>query len=248
MKKGIPWILSIALLAALLSSCGQTPAESESSSAAPVSESAAQATPEPDESASPEAPAEETPAETDAGEDSYTPGVRTDTNYTNPVLELCFTPTGNMVMASDEEIQSMMQAGTDVMYQDPDTSEKVLDYVQLTTIYEMVAVDVTNGSSVTLMAEKLPFASIGMDQYIEALKAQIGQTTATAEFGDPETVTLAGAEYTGLTYTLEVNNTQATQTLLLKKVGSRMYALVFSYSDAASYQNLLGCFTAQTAV
>lgn len=150
-------------------------------------------------------------------------------------------------MASDEEINSMMQAGVDTMYEDEETGEMMMDYAQLTTVYEMVAADITTGSNVIVMCEKLPLSGIEVDQYIEAMKAQMENTTMDIDFGEPETVTLAGVDFSGLTYSLDANGVQTSQTMLLKKVGSRMYAVTFSYQDPAGYEALQACFSPVTA-
>lgn len=176
-------------------------------------------------------------------ETEYIPGERTDTDYTSTVLGLHFTLGANMVMATDEEINSMMQAGVDVMYEDEETGEMILDYTQLSTVYEMVAADITNGSNVIVMCEKLPLSGIEMDQYIEAMRTQMAQTTLDVDFGEPEDVDLGGVTFTGLTYSVDSNGTQANQTMLLKKVDDRMYAVTFSYQDPAAYETLKACFS-----
>lgn len=243
MKHGIALLLSTLWLTALLSGCGQAPAStSEASEPASTPESTVvEATPTPEPAAPTPDPTEEPPAE-------YVPGERTDTSYTNTVLGLQFTLPTDMVMASDDEINQMMQASVDMMYEDPETGEMVIDYTQLTTVYEMVAVNISDGSNIIVMSEKLPLSGMTEEQYITAMEQQMAQTTMTIDFGEPGTTTVGGIDFTSLDYTVEANGTQTMQSMLLKKVGDRMYALTLSYYAPESRDTLLSCFSALTAV
>lgn len=249
MKKTMALALTTCLLAALLAGCSQTPAES---STPETTSSAAESQPE--ETPAESTPEEEAPAEEPAAEESeeepseYVPGERTDTDYTNTTLGLHFALPETMVMASDEEIQNMMQAGSEMMYEDPETGEKMLDYAQLTTVYEMVAADVTNGSNVMVASEKLTLSGMTEDQYFAALEQQLAQTTVTVDFGETEQIPLGNTTFTGMTYSVQNGEITATQTMLLKKVGDRMYMVNFSYTDPAQYETLLSCFTPLEAV
>lgn len=243
MKKGIALYLSAALLAALLSGCGQPTATEETSSAASAPESVAEETtptPEPATPAPTEEPVEE-PAE--EMEEEYVPGERTDTDYTNTTLGLYFALPETMVMASDDEINQLMQVTAEMMYEDPATGEKIIDYSQLTTVYEMMAIDVATGSNVIVMSEKLPLAAITVEQYISAMENQLKQTTVEVDFGEPESYTLGSTEFTRLNYSVTSNGTEMNQTMLLKKVGSRMYAIAISYPSTVDVSTLLDCFS-----
>ena len=127
MKKTIALLLTAGLLAALLAGCSQT----ASASSAPASEAPSASEPEPSPSAEPTP--EPTPSEAPAAEE-YTPGTRTDAGYESEALGLQFTLGENMVMASDEEINSLMGQAADLMYEDPETGEQILDTAQLTVV------------------------------------------------------------------------------------------------------------------
>lgn len=249
MKKTMAFALTACLLATLLAGCSQTPADS---STPETTSSAAESQPE--ETPTESTPEEEAPAEEPAAEESeeepaeYVPGERTDTDYTNTTLGLHFALPETMVMASDEEIQNMMQAGSEMMYEDPETGEKMLDYAQLTTVYEMVAADVTNGSNVMVASEKLTLSGMTEDQYFAALEQQLAQTTVTVDFGETEQIPLGNTTFTGITYTAAANGMQTSQTMLLKKVDDTMCLIVLGYIDPAQYETLLSCFTPLEAV
>ena len=235
MRKGIALYLSALLLAALLSGCSQ-PAASEAA-ATPAPSPASTATPTPE-------PATPTPAPTEEPAEEYQPGERTDTDYTSTTLGLHFALPETMVMASDDEINQMMQVTTDMLYEDPRyPGEMILDYSQLNTVYEMMAIDVTNGSNVIVMSEKLPLAAMTVDQYIAAMEQQLSRTTMSIDFGDPEPYTLGSTEFTCLSYSVEANGARMNQLMLLKKVDDRMYAITISYPDTVELAPLLACFS-----
>ena len=113
----------------------------------------------------------------------------------------------------------------------------------LNTVYEMMAIDVTNGSNVIVMSEKLPLAAMTVDQYIAAMEQQLSQTTMSIDFGDPEPYTLGSTEFTCLSYSVEANGARMNQLMLLKKVDDRMYAITISYPDTVELAPLLACFS-----
>lgn len=235
MKKGIALSLSALLLTAVLSGCSQSTASSAAPESSSEASSAVQATPTPE-------PATPTPEPTEEPVEEYVPGERTETGYTSTTLGLQFTLPENMVMASDDEINQLMQVSADMMYEDPDTGEMILDYSQLNTVYEMMAIDVTNGSNVIVMSEKLPLAAMTEEQYIAAMEQQMTQTTVDIDFGEPEPYTLGTTEFTRLSYSVAANGTQMNQVMLLKKAGDRMYAITVSYPDTVELAPLLDCF------
>lgn len=240
MKHPFALALAAALLAALLAGCSGAP-----QSAAPEPEEASSAAEETAPEPTPEPAPEPTPEPTP--EPEYTPGERTETGYTNAALGLQFTLPANMVMASDEEIDALMAAGAEAMYEDPETGEQMLDYAQLTTVYEMVAVDVTNGSNVVIICEKLPLEAMTEEQYIEALRAQMAQTTVEADLGEPEPAALGGVDFTALNYTVASNGVETGQTMLVHKQGGRMYAIAISYQLPEQRDAILEAFSALPA-
>lgn len=240
MKKGIALYLSAALLAALLSGCGQT--STPSSAAEPTATPAATAAPTPDPTATPAPTATPEPA-------TYTPGVLTEDGYTNTSLGFMFSPSESMVLATEEEMQTLMQNGADFVYGDAPNSDQLMEQVQQTSGYEMVAVDVATGSSVSIATETLALEGIDETQYIAALKQQLAQVDSLqVTFDDPGTVTLGDTTFTGITYTAAANGMQTSQTMLLKKVGDTMCLIVLGYIDPAQYPVLLNCFTTISAV
>ena len=241
MKRTIAALLTAALLATLLAGCGQTPAESQAEATpAPTPTAAPTATPEPTAVPTPTATPEPV---------TYTPGTRTENGYTNTSLGFLFTPSETMVLASEAEMQALIQNGADFVYGDAPNSDQLMDQVEQTTAYEMVAVDVSTGSSVIIATEKLAMEGIDEAQYIAAIQQQLSRVDAMqVTFDDPGTVTLGDTTFTGVTYTAAANGIQSSQTMLLKKIGNTMCLIVLAYSDPTQYPALLSCFTAFSAV
>lgn len=241
MKRTIAALLTAALLATLLAGCGQTPAESQAEATpAPTPTAAPTATPEPTAVPTPTATPEPV---------TYTPGTRTENGYTNTSLGFLFTPSETMVLASEAEMQALIQNGADFVYGDAPNSDQLMDQVEQTTAYEMVAVDVSTGSSVIIATEKLAMEGVDETQYIAAIQQQLSRVDAMqVTFDDPGTVTLGDTTFTGVTYTAAANGIQSSQTMLLKKIGNTMCLIVLAYSDPTQYPALLSCFTAFSAV
>ena len=175
--------------------------------------------------------------------------MRTEDGYTNTSLGFLFSPSENMVLATEEEMQALMQNGADFVYGDAPNSDQLMEQVQQTAAYELVAVDVATGSSVIIGTETLAMEGIDETQYIAAIQQQLSQVDAMqVTFDDPGTVTLGDTTFTGVTYTAATNGMQSSQTMLLKKIDNTMCMIVLAYSDPTQYPALLNCFTTISAV
>ena len=129
-----------------------------------------------------------------------------------------------------------------------ETVSKLLSRLHITPgPLEMVAVDVTNGSNVVIICEKLPLEAMTEEQYIEALRAQMAQTTVEADLGEPEPAALGGVDFTALNYTVASNGVETGQTMLVHKQGGRMYAIAISYQLPEQRDAILEAFSALPA-
>lgn len=182
----------------------------------------------------------ETPEEPGA----YRPGVRTDTGYENESLGLRFTMTENMVMASDAELQQIMGQGMDEIVEEGVLSQDAVDLGRATTSYELYAVDLISGGSISLMVENLPMAGITERIYIEAYRSSMGQTTLEVSLGEPEEMELGGMQFVGVDGVLGYNEQEIGQRLLVKKVEDRkMLVVILSYLSQEDLDALLECFS-----
>lgn len=175
----------------------------------------------------------------------YEKGTRTDKTYTSAWMGLQYILPEDMIMLTDEQIQQAMQIGTESLTVDEKTGQKILDDSKLSVSYEMAAGSV-NGESIVLITEKMVIA-LSEEQYLKAGKSQLQQSmSADIEFGDVTKRTVAGMEFTELTYKLQAGDEAGTsmqQTLLCRRMGERMINMTLSYSDEAGLDYLLAGFS-----
>lgn len=174
--------------------------------------------------------------------ENFTPGYRTQKEYKNKSLGLKITLNSRMVMATDEEISNMMQVGADII-KDTELGKQIKDISKIDAVYDMIAVNTINNSNVMVMAEKLPLSAITMPQYIDNLKQQLESVGMTSNYRDVYEQELCGISFSNLTYTMNYSGVELTQTMLLKKVGDRMVAITFSYSEPEMLEDWLKCFS-----
>lgn len=231
-------VMTAVFPALLLAGCGKTPAPEPSPVPTPVVTAAPTATPAPTPRPSP------TPSPTAPPPVEYTPGVRTDTDYNNATLGLYFVPDENMVLATEEEMNLMLQSSASMVYGDQPNGDALLDHAMQATTYEMMAVNVLDGSNVLFSNEKLSMEGITESLYLDILTQQLDalDTSLDITYEKLGTVTLGDTDFAGLTYTLSNQGAQASQTVLIKKVADRMCSVSLSYADAAAYDALLECF------
>lgn len=242
MKHAAVIVMTAVFPALLLAGCGQTSTPSSAAQATATPTVTAAPTPTPDPTATPAPTATPEPV-------TYTPGVRTEDGYTNTSLGFLFSPSESMALATEEEMQALMQNGANFVYGDAPNSDQLMEQVQQTAAYELVAVDVATGSSIIIGTETLAMEGIDETQYIAAIQQQLSQVDAMqVTFNDPDTVTLGETTFTGVTYTAAANGMQSSQTMLLKKIGNTMCLIVLAYSDPTQYPALLNCFTTISAV
>lgn len=173
----------------------------------------------------------------------YSPGTRTDKEFRSEWIGIKYTLSDDMAMATEEELESMMQIGADMLYEDSNTGKKMIDYAKVNTVYEMMASDLT-GNNVIVMAEKLSLSKITVEQYITAFKQQLEKTSASTTYSDVTSRTVAGIDFTQLTCTLSVNGASATQTYLFKKMENRMIGIVVTHQSPERLDTLLQNFSA----
>mgnify|MGYP004654955215 FL=1 len=173
----------------------------------------------------------------------YEPGTRTDTEYSNSILGFKFDCGYEYTMTRDEDLDKMMDAGIDIAYEDSEEGKRVKDFADITTVYEMMAMnDITNGS-VLIMAEKVQSQEITEDQYISVLKTQLENTELKYDYKDISETELCGVVYTNLTYDVSADGSSYKQTMLIKRVGDRMVVISFTYFDESDFDDMLESFS-----
>lgn len=152
-----------------------------------------------------------------ANKQEYSPGTRTETEYTSKWIGLKYTLPSNMVMTTDDEIN---------------------------TRHEMSASNMTNHSNIIIAVEKLTLSAITEEQYIEALKAEIAQLGMKITFNDNKKRIIAGIEFSEMSCTTELYGVAINQIMLLKKMNDHIVRVTVTYLDQATLDSMLAGFSA----
>lgn len=163
----------------------------------------------------------------------YKEGTRTETGYVSEQMGLKFDLPDGMVMLNDEEMKQAVPSNA-----------------ALTN--EMMAVSTTNGDNVILLAEQVA-NNVTEEKYLEDSKQQLKMgSSSDIDFEDSSTVTLAGLEFTELSYTRAAPvaaegsadpGEEQKQTQLFRKEGDRMIVMTLTYSDDAGLGAMLAGFS-----
>lgn len=200
MKKILACVLVFALITALLSGCGNN----NSKDSAPKGSEEVKVSPSP--------------------ERGYEKGILTETDFESSYLNLRFTVPEGFIMATQEDINNMMNLGADVMGLD----EKLIDYANMVSVYEMMVSAPSGSPSVIVMVEKLALSNITIEQYFDALKTQLSNLTEINYVinDDITSVEIAGQSYKQLIVTTNVYGQNLTQSYMLRKSGDRMVGFI----------------------
>jgi len=156
-------------------------------------------------------------------ETAYEKGKMTAEGFESKYMDLRFTVPENYIMATDEDINSMMNIGADFIGLD----EKVVDYAKLTTVYEM-AVSASIGSpNIIVMTEKLMLSNMTLEQYFENLKRQLSNLEVDIEIiGDKESIEIAGENYQKMDSIVSMYGQSMKQSYILRKIDNRVVGFV----------------------
>lgn len=179
----------------------------------------------------------------DGGGREYEPGARSESEYSSEWAGLRYTLGDNMVMATDEEINSMMELGAEAL---SDQAKLKTELAKLTSVYELMAVDVTNQSNIIICTEKLSLSNVSEEQYLDSVKAQLGEMYQeyAVTYGESGERELGGLAFKQLDCAVEYGGASMYQTYLVRKIDDRMYGIILSYTDDAALEALLSGFSA----
>ena len=172
------------------------------------------------------------------GAGAYTPGITTENGYSSDWLGLEFIPTENMVMASADELEEMMNL--------TDEEKENLDWSQIVEAYEMMATDEASGDAVVVMVEKLSDKSMTVEQFVENLKKEVsGFEEYGITYDENKKVTIAGKNYTRFGYEISLGEFSISQVCFIRKISDRMVVIVITSSSEGAEEAFLSCFKAK---
>ncbi len=170
-------------------------------------------------------------------EDEFVQGIRTNSLYINESLGIRIDLNENFVMATDDEIRQMMAIGADVIM-DSENAKSMLDISNITQVYDMLATNPAEGSTIFVMAEKPMLSGMTQNQYIDLSISQ-----AQKVFGDidieQDTVEFCGNEWDIMAYSLHVSGVDMLYYSLLRKAGDRFVTLSMSGLTMESVLNMI---------
>lgn len=147
--------------------------------------------------------------------------------YTSEFAGIKFTLPEGWVYSTDEQIANMMNVGVELLNENKDNLSKILEQ---TAIYDMVANDQTNGTSVMVMFEK-SLLNVNEEFYLNNVKKGLESVTELDYQITDEitTETVGGKEYKVLTATVPAYN--MVQKYYVVKKGDYFVDILVTYID-----------------
>lgn len=221
MKKTLILTITAILLLTLFSACGSADIDPDVDAAMPVS---------PDMQA-------------DAEKAEFSRGI-VDANaatYISEYLGMGFTLPEGWRFAEEEELSAMVSAGAESVY--ADKADSMQDILEMTTIYDMMAVG--SSESVAVLFENLKYHIGGVSlteiAYTEALAEQLSATEGLSyTVGAPAAAQLAGLEGTILNVSVDGSNLH--QSYFIRKMDEHMLVIIFTAAEDPAWESLKTCF------
>lgn len=159
-------------------------------------------------------------------------GQRDDKVYSNPSVNVTFTKSDDLVFATDNEIEHMVESGNQL----PGLSVNVYSLQEGMIVYEFVAREPSTNNSVSFSIEDLTssrFKKKSEKQYLEHTINQIKtQTSFNYSFSEISKKKLGEEEYIHVEATINNGWGSKSQNIYLRKIGKYMLQIeVASYDD-----------------
>ena len=153
--------------------------------------------------------------------------------YTSEFAGIKFTLPEGWAYSTDEQIASMMNVGVEVLKDQKDNLSEILEQ---TALYDMVANDQTNGTSVMVMFEK-SLLNVNEEFYLNNVKKGLESVTELDYqiSGEITTETVGGKEYKVLTATVPAYN--MVQKYYVVKKGDYFVDILVTYIDGVADLN-----------
>lgn len=169
---------------------------------------------------------------------TFQKGSLTDIGFESAWMNLRFTPSDNMYMVSQDELNAVMNISQ--------INEK--EYAFLPCVQEMVAMTTNQAANVLVMSEPLAMDEMSVAQYLQNLKMQFLSYTDISYYfdevlydyeiaGNMYKVLLLGADYQ--------SGSQIYQAYCIRKQEDRLIVITFSWSPGyeSELSTLLDCFS-----
>lgn len=163
-------------------------------------------------------------------DDEYIKGTLTSNSLKSTYLNISFTAPSGYIMATDEEIDSMVTFTGEIIFKDQ--NKEIIDYAKANVVYEMFVQDSSGLPNMSIIVEKLQ-SGVSYDEYINSLKYQMGNiddmeynfSAGTSE------VMVAGSAYKKLSAQLVYMEIEMNQDFYMRIKGDRLISITLTYSD-----------------
>ena len=172
----------------------------------------------------------------------YERGTVSDEGFESEWIGLKWSKPEEMVMMTDEELDTLMEESLGIAF--GEDGEELLDYAQLTSVYEMMATTLTGTPNIIILTEKLALQNISESQYLEAVEEGLAYSEGEYVGGDIETTTIAGLDFTVQPYSVSMQGVDILQKYFVRKQDDRMISIIITYFAEDDCQTLLDCFEA----
>lgn len=181
--------------------------------------------------------------ESGEADSSYVKGVTTDNGWESEYWNLRFTAPEGVFMLSDEGMEALMGIGEDIISEN--YSEKQREYLEMTSLYEMLGTNAEGDANVAVTVEKLMVRGMDTEDYKKAalLHLRMMQEPVYEILDDSGTAEIAGETFAVVNTRVDSGG-EYYQDYYFRVSGDRALIITITYAEATSEQAaaLLGGF------
>ena len=173
--------------------------------------------------------------ESGEADSSYVKGVTTDNGWESEYWNLRFTAPEGVFMLSDEGMEALMGIGEDIISEN--YSEKQREYLEMTSLYEMLGTNAEGDANVAVTVEKLMVRGMDTEDYKKAalLHLRMMQEPVYEILDDSGTAEIAGETF-AMVKTRVDSGGEYFQDYYFRVSGDRALIITITYAEATSEQ------------